>query len=1675
MASDTGVVHDAAVGERDGGPAGGSLTGLAALEAGRDEKAQLLRAAAGAAVADAERGAAVLPAGCGAGELPAFFRRYFWSEPAEEVLATDPAHLAALALGHLSLAAERLPGAAVIDVQPVPREREAARTVIRLVTDDMPYLVDSVTAEVVRQGFRLEHVVHPLLVVRRDLRGGITALCDSLDAAACGDGAVAESWMAVVLDGPLDEEAAGDLVTGLRTVLDDVRAVHEDGDRMRARMVDLAAELDDLATGDGNRSGPVEDPADDPAEAAALLRWLADGNFVLLGARDVEITEDEEGTVARPVPGTGLGVLRSDTDVARSATAPPEAPGVTGRHRLTVTKADTRSSVHRRAWLDLVAVTLPHSQGVTRRRRFVGLFPSTAYGTSVLDVPLVRRRVGEVIRRSGVPADSHTGKQLLDVLETYPRDELMQVGADRLLPVAMAVLHLQERRQTRLFLRQDPTGRFWSALVYLPRDRYTTAVRLAMQQLLLERLGGSGIEFTARSTESVLARLHFVVRLPVRRQGAPATPPADVDVEGLQTELAAAARSWTDDLAEALAARHGADAETVFARVADAFPAAYQEDFPAARAVEDLVRLESLTPGDLGLRLWTPAGAAPGERRLSVYRVGERLLLSQILPVLQHMGVDVVDERPYEIDRIGASPTWIYDFGVAVPPVELPLLRSLPERFTEAVGAVWRGEAEDDGLGALVLLAGLNWRQVTVLRAYVQWLRQAGLPFSQAYVEATLAAHPGVVARMVALFETRFSPGRARGREPRQAELVEALRQSIGEVASLDADRVLSSLLAAITATQRTTYYAGGPLALKLDPAAVPDLPEPRPAHEVWVSSPRVMGIHLRFGKVARGGLRWSDRREDLRTEVLGLVKAQMVKNTVIVPTGAKGGFVVKNPPPDGASREEVVAEGQACYRLFIGALLSLTDNWEATDGVAPGAVVPPDNVVRHDGDDSYLVVAADKGTATFSDLANSVALERGYWLGDAFASGGSVGYDHKAMGITARGAWESVTRHFRELDLDVQRDDFTVVGVGDMSGDVFGNGMLLSEHIRLVAAFDHRHLFVDPTPDAATSFAERRRLFDLPRSSWADYDPALISEGGGVWPRTAKSIPVSGQMRAALGLPGDVTAATPVQLMRAVLLAPVDLLFNGGIGTYVKAATESHLEVGDKANDAVRVDGGQVRARVVGEGGNLGLTQRGRVEYALTGGRVNTDAIDNSAGVDTSDHEVNIKIALNRVVDEGRIDADGRAALLGEMADDVAAAVLTDNHAQNATLAVETSSARSLLDSHERFIRSLERSGRLNRAVEALPDARALAERRRDGQALTSPELSVLLAYAKLQAGDAVLASSLPDDPALDDLLVEYFPAPLRERFPAAVTGHPLRREIIGTALTNRAVNVAGATGLFRLVEETGVPLPTVVRAHAVARAVFGVDRMWDAVRPLDSRVAAATQIEVRTEATRLAERATRWLLRQADLTAEAPPPLADVTNRFAPAVGEVQAGLPGWLLGSEAEGFAARGTRLEEAGLPAELAAQVAAAPLLPAALDFAVVAERTGAPVALVGQVMQRLAERLGLVALRELVTALPRDRRWPSMARASLRDDLAMEQSSLTEDVLTLRASDEEAPGDLVGRWEEGWDAAQRRAAAQLADITAGDRQELAELLVAVRTLRGLRRRRQARRLPRPGDK
>ncbi|MGF7233620.1 MAG: NAD-glutamate dehydrogenase, partial [Frankia sp.] len=997
-------------------------------------------------------------------------------------------------------------------------------------------------------------------------------------------------------------------------------------------------------------------PPEENAEAQDLLRWLARDHFTFLGYREAELVTEDGTSTFRGIPGAGLGVLRSDQALSSSFNAIPPERTREGQPAplLVVTKASSRATVHRPAYMDYVGIRRFDGQGrVIGERRFLGLFSRAAYTEGVRHVPVLREKTAEVIRRSGVAPMSHSGKDLLEILETYPRDELFQISVDDLLPVTWSVLHLQERRRLRLFLRRDDYGRFMSCLVYLPRDRYTTQIRHRIEGILRSRLHGTSVDYTARVSESVLARLHFVVWTD-RPGGIPHVNAAD-----LEAMLVDASRSWVDDMADELRAKVGEDVATrLLADYPDAFPTAYKDEFPPSVAVTDLLRMVGLDDeAGLAMSLYQPFATGLGTPRFKIYRNGP-VSLSDVLPVLQKMGVEVLDERPYEILRRDGKLTYLYDFGLRNDPALARSDDAARRRFQEACGAVWSGAAESDGFNALVLRGGLDWRQVMVLRAYSRYLRQTGSAFSQGYVERSLAANVEAVRLLVRLFETRFDPAGpgGPGRAAAEEELTAQLKAAIDQVASLDSDRILRSFLAAIRATTRTNFFQRQPdgnpkphLSLKLDPRRLPDLPQPRPWSEIWVYSPRMEGAHLRFGPVARGGLRWSDRPEDFRTEVLGLVKAQTVKNAVIVPVGAKGGFFAKRLPNPATNPDGWLAEGVACYQTFIRGMLDLTDNLVKT------TVVPPAEVVRHDGDDSYLVVAADKGTATFSDIANALAAEYGFWLGDAFASGGSVGYDHKAMGITARGAWESVTRHFRELGVDTRHDDFTVVGIGDMSGDVLGNGMLLSEHIRLLAAFDHRHIFLDPDPDPGRSFAERQRLFALARSSWADYNPDVISVGGGVYPRSAKSIPVSAPVRAVLDLPTDEFEVTPTRLIGAILTAPVDLLWNGGIGTYVKASRERHADVGDKANDALRINGADLRCRVIGEGGNLGLTQLGRIEAARAGVHVNTDAIDNSAGVDCSDHEVNIKILLDRVVAAGDLTVPQRNELLASMTDDVA------------------------------------------------------------------------------------------------------------------------------------------------------------------------------------------------------------------------------------------------------------------------------------------------------------------------------------------------------------------------------------------------------------------------------------
>ncbi len=1048
----------------------------------------------------------------------------------------------------------------------------------------------------------------------------------------------------------------------------------------------------------------------------------------------------------------------------------------------------------------------------------------------------------------------------MSILETFPRDELFQIDEDELYTTAKGILSLQERRRVRLFVRKDDLDRFFSCLVYLPRDRFTTELARRIESILLDALEGSSVESTGRVSESVLARLHVIVTLP---SGAvPVTP----DVPAIEARLADAARSWTDDLADELFEHNGEERGIdLLRRYGDAFPAAYREDVDPRAAVGDIHRMEALvgsaTTSGLSSVVTRPPDAPRGVVRMKLFRVGEPMALSDVLPLLEHMGVRVVDERPYEVHPASGPPLWIYDIGLTSP--DLDSLDNDIDRtaFCEAFGRLWRGEAESDGFNRLVLRAGLTSRNVAILRAYAKYLRQIGSTFSQAYIEDTLAGNPGIAATLVELFEARFDPDAQDGSAARQEALAAKVVAALTDVASLDEDRILSSFLHLIQATLRTSFHqrdpAGQPkpyLSFKLDPAQVPDLPLPRPLVEVWVYSPRSEGVHLRGGRIARGGIRWSDRREDFRTEILGLMKAQMVKNAVIVPVGAKGGFVVKRPPTT-SDRDALQAEVEACYQILIRGLLDITDN------IVDGTVVPPTRVVRYDEDDPYLVVAADKGTATFSDLANSISSEYGFWLGDAFASGGSAGYDHKEMGITARGAWESVRRHFLGLGINPDKDPFTVIGIGDMSGDVFGNGMLLSQTIQLVGAFDHRHVFLDPKPDPAASFAERRRLFDLPRSSWDDYDRSLISQGGGVWPRAAKSIPLSDEARSLLCT--EATALTPAEVISALLRAPADLLFNGGIGTYVKASTESNSEVGDRANDPLRVDGVDLRCRAVVEGGNLGLTQRGRIEYALAGGLVNTDAIDNSAGVDMSDHEVNIKILLDGAVAAGDLTVKQRNALLDEMSDEVAALVLRNNYEQNRALANARAQTVSMIDVHARYIRSLEHEDLIDRTLEFLPTERQLADRQASGVGLTTPEFAVLLAYTKATNTREILASELPDDPFVADEIARYFPTPFRERFRDEMDRHRLRREIVAMRIVNATVNKAGISYDFRMTEETGASVVDSTRAHIAARAIFAMGDLWAPIEALDGAVAPDVQLRMILAVRHMVERGALWLLR--------------------------------------------------------------------------------------------------------------------------------------------------------------------------------------------------------------------
>ncbi|HEX7113451.1 MAG TPA: NAD-glutamate dehydrogenase domain-containing protein [Mizugakiibacter sp.] len=1563
---------------------------------------------------------------------------------------------AAVAADLLEVVRVRTPGVAAVRVFNPERSRngwECARTVVQVATDDMPFLVDSIGMALTAAGLQIHVVLHPVLSVLRDAAGNLQKL---------GEGA-AESISHFEIDRVADAAELERLRAAVVAALDDVRAAVGSWRTMRERMLAIAEDLP-------KRKMPVDDQG--VAEAQEFLRWVADDHFTFLGYREYEVAAVGGDEVLKAVEGSGLGILhgRERSLALRSlktlaATALPQSGSMDA---IILTKTSARATVHRPGYMDYIGVLKFDASGrPIAEQRFLGLFTSSAYMRRPQDVPLVRQKFDAVMNRSGLKRDSHSGKALRHILETLPRDELFQAGEDELYAIAMGILELRERARTRLFARRDKYGRFVSCLVFVPRERFSTGVRERIEATLKQALHGERLDSAMLLGESPLARLHLVIR---PRPG----DHVQFDADEIEARLAQIVRDWHDELRETLVQRLGEQRGLELAnRYGRALPPGYIEEVTPAIAAGDVEMAASLEGPDAIRQSLYRSPNRPDDLHFKVFRSGADIALSEVLPLLENLGMRVLTEDLHELDVQG---TRLFIQDIAVQPAQAMTFDVAEVRatFEDAFERIWRGEAENDAFNRLILGARLSWRQVALLRGYCKYLLQVGVSFSQSYMEETLNRYPLIAGLLVELFEAKFDPQResaapavlaaarcqfeqelsallpeatakahpdfvarlvaARG-QPRQAQvdaLIEAIKTLLDNVGSLDEDRILRSFMGVIRASLRTNYYqtrGGKPkdcISVKFDCAQVPDLPKPRPYREIFVYSPRVEGVHLRFGPVARGGLRWSDRREDFRTEVLGLVKAQMVKNTVIVPVGSKGGFFVKRPPV-GGDRDAQLAEGIACYRIFIGGLLDITDN------LVEGKVVHPEAVVRHDGDDPYLVVAADKGTATFSDIANAISAEYGFWLGDAFASGGSNGYDHKGMGITAKGAWESVKRHFRALGRDCQSEDFTCVGIGDMSGDVFGNGMLLSRHIRLLAAFDHRHIFLDPNPDAAKSFAERERMFKLPRSSWEDYDKSLISAGGGVYARSLKSIPVSPEVRATLGIAEGVTQMSPAELMSAILKAPVDLLWNGGIGTYVKASSETNADAGDRANNAIRINGADLRCKVAGEGGNLGCTQKGRIEAAQHGVLLNTDFIDNSAGVDTSDHEVNIKILLNDAVQRGELTLDARNKQLAAMTDEVERLVLWDNYRQNQAISLMECMSVSRLGSMAHFIRTLEGEGLLDRQVESLPGDAELAERKARGLGLTRPELSILLSYDKIKLYQQLLESDVPEDPYLSKELVRYFPEPLHVPYAAHMQRHRLKREIIATAVTNSTINRMGATFMLRMQEDTGQGPAAIAKAYTAAREILDARVLWGDIEALDGKVADATQSDAMLKIWHLLRHLTRWLLNRPGGSLD----IAGNVERYAPGVAELRRALPAVLTAAGQAAFAADVGAWKERGLPQALAQQLAMIPVLGAALDVVEVARDSGKPVAQVAAVFFELGEALELDWLRDQIELLPVESRWHAQARGSLRDELNAQHRTLAVQVLASVGKGK--PDGAVAAWLGRDDAGLKFTLGMLAEI------------------------------------
>ena len=1533
-----------------------------------------------------------------------FLRVYYANVPPQDIHGSTPQTLFNLAHGHWKQSqtrARRKPLIRVFNPDVKKDGWQCDHTVIEIVTDDMPFLVDSVTAELSNQNLTMQLVIHPLFAARRNKSG---KLSEFLPSGKSEPGTVTESFMHLHVT-HVSGTRLKSIESGLRSVLADVRAAVRDWRAMRGKMADTIDEIQIM---------PKHVPAEEAEEIRAFLGWIYDNKFTFLGYREFLITGRGKLTRIRMNKKSGLGILRKPerTVFREFMEMQSRTSGGSGSDVLLVTKANALSTIHRSVHMDAIGIKRFDSRGrVIGLRMFVGLFTSVAYSRSPHDIPLLRRRLEKTMQRAGFPAGSHDSKALAQILETYPRDELFQISDDQLFDTSVGIVHLQDRQRVALFVRVDKFQRYMSCLIYVPRDRYTTALRREMQNILCEAFVGEVSAHHAEIGGSPLARLHLIIRTKPGK-----TPPYDVcALEGL---LVAAARSWIDHLSESLTAHHGEEVGLeLMNRYGDAFDVGYRETYDNVQAVHDIDEIERLVEsGGIGMTLYRPPGAPASKIRFKVFHPDSAVPLSDALPLFEHMGFRVMDEIPNQVilDRDQNRKIMIHDFGLESRDGSNVNLDVIHDNFKDAFDRVWHGETESDGFNALVAGARLTWRGVVILRAYAKYLRQAGIAFSQAYMEQTLANNAGLARDIVNLFTASFDPATARGAAARIKRILTRLDKGLEVVVSADEDRILRRFINAVENTLRTNYYqtanGGGHkpyLSFKLDSKKIDELPLPRPLREIFVYSPRVEGVHLRFGLVARGGLRWSDRREDFRTEVLGLVKAQQVKNAVIVPVGSKGGFVVKRPPATGG-RDAFMEEGIACYKIFISGLLDLTDN------IRGPKIVPPRNVIRRDGDDPYLVVAADKGTATFSDIANAVSLDYGHWLGDAFASGGSQGYDHKKMGITARGAWESVKRHFREMGKDIQKQDFTVVGVGDMAGDVFGNGMLLSKHIKLLAAYNHLHIFVDPDPDPSKSFAERKRLFNLPRSAWTDYDKKAMSTGGVIFERSAKSLKLTPQIMECFGI--EKSQVTPNELMRHILLAEAELMWFGGIGTYIKLSAESHLDAGDRANDPIRVNGKELRCKVIGEGANLGCTQLGRVEFTLAGGRMNTDSIDNSAGVDSSDHEVNIKILVDTAMAAGGLTQAKRNALLASMTDEVGKLVLIHNYRQTQALSMIESKGVTALDNQQRLMRRLERADRLNRAVEFLPDDETLGERALAHQGLCRPELSVLLSYAKIWLYDELMASDMPDDPYLLDDLIDYFPTPLRKKYAPGIANHRLRREIIATRATNSLIDRAGVTFVSKFVEKTGLGADAITRAYIIARQVFQLRGLWEEIEALDNKVSAKTQTAMLNDVNHLIEWLTLWFLRHGKQGLDLGAHIKEFSDGIATLAGGIKKALPAHYV----RDARTRAQPYLDQGVPEALALQVAGLVNLYSGCDLIRLAFRRKLDVLDAARMYFAIGTRFKLGRLRAAAEYMEAESHWQQLAVAALVEEVYSHQLALAGQVLDLSGGKLE-PSKAIDTW------------------------------------------------------